>query len=1346
MLSRYSQYLIGLLIYGLSCGGGGTSKPDVSMLDVYQDTGQSEQDDMSAGEIGEIEEIGGEIVEGVSEEKIKEEDISEQGFEEEIEEVAFEISEGTEGETEAECSNSEDCDDGNECTEDICDNGVCIHKCTCVMTCKTNEDCAGTSLCKLYKCVTSGSGNCVGSYCVDAPKVCDDNDPCTYDSCIDSMGCVFTEIPNCKGECEINEDCEDGLMCSEDKCQNAKCVHEAISCDDFDPCTFDQCIEGIGCMNKLDKNIPGCECAADEDCADGNWCTNEKCIGGECVYSIQTCDDLDPCTDDLCDPSSGQCLYTPNNLCTGECEKDDDCKLSVCISKAECDQLTKTCIYHPSENGTSCDDKNACTENDVCNDGKCQGTIISCDDNDLCTLDSCDSVKGCLHAPKTCDDNDPSTKDFCEPMTGECKHEFVQCDDGNPCTTDSMGPDGCVFTPKECKDDNPCTVDTCNTITGQCEFKAVECSDGDKCTDDACDPFTGGCVSTPKNCDDGNPETNDYCDPATGECIHVLIECDDGNICTDDFLDPTTGKCLHKIKDCNDNNLCTVDTCDQAKGCQNLEKICNDNNACTDDTCDKSTGECVFVKKQCVDNDPCTIDDCDPSVGCVFKPNPACKTCVKDQDCDDGNACTVNKCINGLCDFSTKVDCEDGNKCTVNTCDPAKGCLSEPLVCDDKNPCTIDICAPAKGCTTKPVDCNDNNPCTSEYCSPSQGGCVYVAKDGIECDDGNKCTTGDICKSKVCVGGSVIDCNDNDACTKDSCDPQVGCVHTQISCDDGDPCTIDTCDKIKGCINTPTQDCKTCKQDSDCYDDNVCTKERCVEGICDYSEKINCEDGNMCTVNTCDPVKGCQSEPLVCDDNNPCTTDLCAPASGCTFKPIDCNDNNPCTGEYCSPSQGGCVYVALNGKSCDDGNACTTGDVCKDKVCAGGTLITCDDGNICTDDSCDPLLGCVFVNNNKPCDDGDICTDGDICMEGKCTSKPKDCNDNNPCTTEFCLKDVGCVFYFNNLPCDDNNLCTEKDTCSNGKCQGTSIICSDNIKCTVDSCDPTKGCVFTPNHSICNDGNSCTFDYCDSKLDCQNTKLDDGTPCDDGDPTTINEYCTNGVCGNGQPAPNYALRLNGTNAQAVTSGVNLSKCFDLGFTVEGFVRPPNFQNNYPWQKRDVVALIPGKVYFYVRAISQGGNNSFLQIACLLSTNQADQYTGTVYQVSLGGIAGQWVHLACVKQATSTNVVVYLNGNALSQGQTTTQQVSGTPGSLFVGYNTPEQINQNTAYRHDELRLSSVARYTSNFQPPSVSTRFKPDANTCALWHFDDTLGSNIFKDHVAGMILTGSGGAVTGQQ
>jgi hypothetical protein len=49
-----------------------------------------------------------------------------------------------------------------------------------------------------------------------------------------------------------------------------------------------------------------------------------------------------------------------------------------------------------------------------------------------------------------------------------------------------------------------------------------------------------------------------------------------------------------------------------------------------------------------------------------------------------------------------------------------------------------------------PLTCDDNNPCTDDSCDPVSG-CVHTPLDGVPCDDGNLCTSGETCHSGTCT-------------------------------------------------------------------------------------------------------------------------------------------------------------------------------------------------------------------------------------------------------------------------------------------------------------------------------------------------------------------------------------------------------------------------------------------------------------------------------------------------------------------------------------------------------------------------------------------------------------------
>jgi hypothetical protein len=95
---------------------------------------------------------------------------------------------------------------------------------------------------------------------------CDDADPCTSDECIDGA-CEYTEIPDC-GSCDTSADCDDGNPCTRDVCDAAGF------------CTYMNKRSGKSCSN-------GVFCDGEETC-DGN---------GNCVPGDPPCDPDEICVE-----------------------------------------------------------------------------------------------------------------------------------------------------------------------------------------------------------------------------------------------------------------------------------------------------------------------------------------------------------------------------------------------------------------------------------------------------------------------------------------------------------------------------------------------------------------------------------------------------------------------------------------------------------------------------------------------------------------------------------------------------------------------------------------------------------------------------------------------------------------------------------------------------------------------------------------------------------------------------------------------------------------------------------------------------------------------------------------
>ena len=522
----------------------------------------------------------------------------------------------------------------------------------------------------------------------------------------------------------------------------------------------------------------------------------------------------------------------------------------------------------------------------------------------------------------------------------------------------------------------------------------------------------------------------------------------------------------------------------------------------------------------CDDNNACTDDSCDKEKGCQHANNAA--------SCDDGDACTEkDSCKSGACQPGATVKCDDNNVCTDDSCDKAKGCVTvdNTAACSDDDACTEkDACKDGKCESGAEIKCDDNNVCTEDFCDTDDG--CSVAPTAGPCDDGDACTYDDLCGKEVCLPGKATNCDDDNPCTDDACDPKSACqaLNNKAACSDGSKCTLDdkcedgkcvagspvkcedggqcfkaSCTPEDGCLSVPLSFTATCT------DGNVCTKDDTCngQGLCLPGDATSCNDNNACTTDSCDASKGCKHDNNTdaCTDGDRCTLgDKCDGGACKSNEKFNCDDANACTDDSCDPVKG-CVAINNNEK-CDDNNNCTKDEACSGGSCTPQSPTDCDDGNLCTTESCDPGKGCVSKNNTAPCTDGDVCTFNDTCKDGSCASEGKQsCDDNNVCTDDKCDAQKGCVSLPNQLTCTDGNKCTTDDTCADGGCTiSTKFSCDDNNVCTIDSCDPKLGCEYKHREIVCTDGDACTVgDKCvDSKcVPGPTAKCNDGNQCTD---------------------------------------------------------------------------------------------------------------------------------------------------------------------------------------------------------------------------------------------------------
>jgi len=175
----------------------------------------------------------------------------------------------------------------NQITVEECD-CTNIETCHPVLTAAAGLQCVGPC--------PAGSGNCVPITTQDP----------------DGSGLTF----QCRCQPCDAATCNDQNPCTKDSCDplTGQCKHEPINCDDGNKCTEDFCTVGpLGgpmCVHVL------------KVCDDGNACTDDRCDPqtGQCIFVPKVCpDDGDPCTIDTCDPATGECVHIPNPECQACC-------------------------------------------------------------------------------------------------------------------------------------------------------------------------------------------------------------------------------------------------------------------------------------------------------------------------------------------------------------------------------------------------------------------------------------------------------------------------------------------------------------------------------------------------------------------------------------------------------------------------------------------------------------------------------------------------------------------------------------------------------------------------------------------------------------------------------------------------------------------------------------------------------------------------------------------------------------------------------------------------------------------------------------------------------------------
>jgi len=367
-----------------------------------------------------------------------------------------------------ECSVAADCNDGNVCTTDACNAGVCEYAnntlscndglfCTSGDTCSAGVCVGGANPCTTPLLCSESLDACV--QCLSAAN-CNDGNVCTTDTCNASGSCVFT---NNTSPCNDNQFCT-----STDVCSGGACVGSGNTCP------------GLICDEPTDRCV---QCLSPSDCNDGNLCTNDVCTSNVCSNpnNSNPCSDGAFCTSsDTC--SGGACVGGPN----------------PCAPPSFCNENFDACVQCLTD--AHCDDGNVCTT-DQCSFGTCvrPNNTLPCDDGVFCTANDVCGGGACVGSGNRC----PGL--LCDESGDQC----VEC-----------------FTVADCPDDGiPCTVNQCNN--GQCDYvpNNAACDDGTFCNGAEFCNAASGCVTPGNPCDDPA-----LCNETTNSCAcRPVLAVDEGS-------------------------------------------------------------------------------------------------------------------------------------------------------------------------------------------------------------------------------------------------------------------------------------------------------------------------------------------------------------------------------------------------------------------------------------------------------------------------------------------------------------------------------------------------------------------------------------------------------------------------------------------------------------------------------------------------------------------------------------------------------------------------------------------------------------------------------------------------
>ncbi|MFO0550979.1 MAG: hypothetical protein U0271_21490 [Polyangiaceae bacterium] len=590
-------------------------------------------------------------------------------------------------------------DDGVDCTSEACINGTPQHPRLALNAACTDS---GGNVC-------DGLGSCVqcndGSQCLNQGSVCQ-TATCSSHSC--GLQALASGTP-AKALAQTVADCQI-VLCDGSGNPLAPSADDTDLPTDGDPCTLDQCVNGVPTFPPAPAGAPcggGGTCDGAGQCMNANKMNGDPCTqGGQCA-STHCRDGV--CCDDDCGQACKSCLAADTGGADGQCDfiPAGQDPAGDCTGAETCDAAggcAFSCGQDPTPSQSTC--PAACTGGCLagtciiaCTGTTCASQSIACPQGLACRVE-CGAGSSCSNMIVACPDLyscEVSCEQGCNGATVECSTGLcdLTCGNGSACTGASLncGVNACAATCSgstslpavDCG--TSCNCATCALGLGQPCTVGAQCATGNcptqdgVCCDDACDGTCEACTSAKTG-------------GATGSCQLITASTDPDNECTGTQV-CAGGACTLKSngQPCASGGECQSGFCPIQDGvccgtaCNGLCESCLSANT------GGTTGSCASI-----------IGGSDPSMECAGA-----------STCNGTGACS------GL---PAGASCTNGTQCSSTFC-PTK----DKVCCD--TPCTgacrscraIDTGLPNGQCGNTLVGLDPDNDCPGAATCGGNGSC-----------------------------------------------------------------------------------------------------------------------------------------------------------------------------------------------------------------------------------------------------------------------------------------------------------------------------------------------------------------------------------------------------------------------------------------------------------------------------------------------------------------------------------------------------------------------------------------------------------------------------------------------